>query len=132
MDATLTNRDMVVYALYSLGGATKRFHTEDIALKCFEVWPSAFSWTKYPEYPDKDIVRVALTDARKEKFGFLVDGRTGQTRGQANRTKRRRTGDGLTWAVEWINRQGCREMTNSLIPALVSIGVKPLRVLLYH
>ena len=89
-----TNREMVVYALYSLGGATKSFHTEDIAHKCFELWPSTFSWTKYTEYPDKDIVRVALTDARKEKYGFLVDGRAGQTRGQSNRTNRQRASDG--------------------------------------
>lgn len=97
MDQTFTNREMVVFALYSLGGATKRFHTEDIALKCFELWPSAFSWTKYPQFPDKDIVRVALTDARKEKYGFLVDGRTGQTRGQSARTKRQRAADG--WSL---------------------------------
>jgi len=107
MDDTFTNREMVVYALYALGGATKRFHTEDIALKCFELWPSAFSWTKYPQYPDKDIVRVALTDARKEKFGYLVVGRTGQTRGQSNLTKRQRAGDGwsltdagISWSEE--------------------------------
>ena len=103
MDDTFTNREMVVHALYLLGGATHRFHTEDIALKCFELWPSAFSWTKYPEYPDKDIVRVALTDARKEKYGFLVDGRTGQTRGQAKRTKRRRTGDGWSLTDAGVN-----------------------------
>jgi len=103
MENTFTNREMVVYALYSLGGATERFHTEDIALKCYELWPSAFSWTKYPEFPDKDIVRVALTDARKEKYGFLVDGRTGQTRGQANRTKRRKTGDGWSLTDEGVS-----------------------------
>ncbi|GAH04277.1 unnamed protein product, partial [marine sediment metagenome] len=97
MTETFTNREMVVYALYSLGGATKRFHTEDIALKCYELWPSAFSWTKYPQYPDKDIVRVALTDARKEKYGYLLDGRSGQTRGQSNRTKREKAADG--WSL---------------------------------
>ena len=103
MDDNFTNREMVVYVPYSLGGATKRFHTEDIALKCYELWPSAFSWTKHPEFPDKDIVRVALTDARKEKYGFLVDGRTGQTRGQANRTKRRKTGDGWSLTDEGVS-----------------------------
>lgn len=104
MDETFTNREMVVYALYCLGGATKSLHTEDIALKCFELWPSAFSWTKHTQFPDKDIVRVALTDARKEKFGNLVDGRSGQTRGQSNVTKRRKvadgwflTGSGISW-----------------------------------
>jgi len=69
------NRELVVYCLYVVGGATERVHTEDLALKCWELFPDSFSWTKYPNYPDKDIVRVALTDARKEKYGALVSGR---------------------------------------------------------
>lgn len=69
------NRELVVYCLYVAGGATERVHTEDLALKCWELFPDSFSWTKYPQYPDKDIVRVALTDARKGKYGALVSGR---------------------------------------------------------
>lgn len=44
----LSNIDIVVYALYVLGGWRERIHTEDIALKCFEIAPSRFSWVKYP------------------------------------------------------------------------------------
>lgn len=69
------NRELVVYSLYVAGGATERVHTEDLALKCWELFPDSFSWTKYPQYPDKDIVRVALTDARKQKYGAFVSGR---------------------------------------------------------
>jgi len=69
------NRELVVYGLYVAGGATERVHTEDLALKCWELFPDSFSWTKFAQYPDKDIVRVALTDARKEKYGALVNGR---------------------------------------------------------
>jgi hypothetical protein len=69
------NRELVVYGLYAAGGASQRVHTEEVALKCWTLFPTAFSWTKYPQYPDKDIVRVALTDARKEKYGALVIGR---------------------------------------------------------
>jgi hypothetical protein len=69
------NRALVVYCLYVAGGVTERVHTEDLALKCWELFPDSFSWTKYPKYPDKDIVRVALTDARKDKYGALVSGR---------------------------------------------------------
>jgi hypothetical protein len=99
------NRELVVYALYLLGGDTGRVHTEDVALKCFELFPAAFSWVKYPQYPDKDIVRVALTDARKEQYGALVDGRTGQKRGLSAKTLREPVDDG--WAltshgIEWI------------------------------
>ena len=69
------NRELVVYGLYLAGGATDRIHTEDVTLKCWELFPDSFSWTKYPQYPDKDIVRVTLTDARKDKYGALVSGR---------------------------------------------------------
>ena len=64
-----------MYALYLLGGVDRRIHTEDVALKCWELFPDSFSWSKYSVYPDKDIVRVALTDACKEQHGALVDGR---------------------------------------------------------
>ena len=105
MTDPFTNREMVIYALSLLGGATKKYHTEDIAFKCFELWPTVFSWTKYPQYPDKEVVRFGLTDARKEKYGTLVDGRAGQNRGQTKITGRKPTSDGwiLTDAgVKWI------------------------------
>lgn len=101
----LNNREIVVYTLYLLGGATKRQHTEDIALKCFELMPSAFSWVNHPQFPDKEIVRLALTDAHKEKFGVMVEGRTGQNRGQYRSRKLRPSLDGwiLTDAgFKWV------------------------------
>lgn len=106
MAQEVPNRKLVVIALSLLGGGTKRIHTEDIALKCHELFPGSFSWTKYPEYPDKDIVRVALTDARKEKYGALVDGRAGQNLGLSSRTKRKPESDGwmlTAKGIEWIN-----------------------------
>jgi hypothetical protein len=55
MSATMTepvraNRELVVYCLYVAGGATERVHTEDLALKCWELFPDSFSWTKYPQH----------------------------------------------------------------------------------
>lgn len=95
LDSTeFANRELVVFALAMRGGATHKVHTEDIALKCHELFPGSFSWTKYPEIPDKDIVRVALTDARKQVFGALVDGRAGTKRGQSAKTKREPVADG--------------------------------------
>jgi hypothetical protein len=111
MDESFANREMVVYVLYVLGGATKKCHTEDIAFKCFELWPSVFSWTKYPQYPDKEVVRFGLTDARKEKYGNLVDGRAGQTRGQSAKTGRQPTSDGWLLTdigVKWIEENKSR------------------------
>jgi hypothetical protein len=103
------NRDLVVFALGLLGGEFDSVHTEDIALKCHELFPDAFSWTRYPDIPDKDIVRVALTDARKEKYGSLVEGRSGQSLGHHSKTSRRPSSDGwaLTAAgVKWFRTEG--------------------------
>ena len=116
MVAELSNCEIVVYALYLLGGATTRQHTEDIALKCFEVLPTAFSWVKYSQFPDKDIVRVALTDAHKEKYGVLVEGRTGQSRGQYRSRNQRPSTDG------WILTDAGFKWVEENLPRLEQIG----------
>jgi hypothetical protein len=92
----------VVYALYLLGGDTQRVHTEDVALKCFELSPASFSWVRHPQHPDKDIVRVALTDARKEQNGALVEGRTGQRLGLSAKTRRKPVDDGWMLSSQGI------------------------------
>lgn len=105
MTGTTPNRELVVYALHLLGGEAATVHTEDIAIKCHELFPDSFSWTKYPDLPDKDIVRVALTDARKEKHGALVEGRSGQSHGLVARTSREPAPDGwrlTSQGVLWI------------------------------
>ena len=89
-----SNRELVVFALAICGGTTRKVHTEDIALKSHELFPGSFSWTSYPNIPDKDIVRVALTDARKNEHGALVDGRTGTRKGLTAKTKREPVLDG--------------------------------------
>src|SRR2546426_757001 len=99
------NRELVVYVLSVLGAESRRVHTEDIAVKCHELFPASFSWTKHIDLPDKDIVRVALTDARKAQHGALVDGRSGEKRGHSATTKRDPAPDGwmLTEAgVHWV------------------------------
>ncbi|MEX1185927.1 MAG: hypothetical protein WEA80_05000 [Gemmatimonadaceae bacterium] len=99
------NRELAVYVLSLLGGESKRVHTEDIAAKCHELFPASFSWTRYTHFPDKDIVRVALIDARKEQWGALVEGRSGEGRGHATKTNRGPLLDGwmLTeTGVQWV------------------------------
>lgn|SRR3989338_6139905 len=86
MAPKLSNWEIAVYVLHTLGGGLRLIATEDVAKKCFEIVPDSFSWIKYPQYPDKDIVRTALFDARKEKNGALVRGRSGRGRGQSGRT----------------------------------------------
>lgn len=68
------NFELAVYALWLIGGATGPVDTEDVAAQCWQLAPQRFSWKKFPEYPDKDIVRVALSDAKKKKNGALVRG----------------------------------------------------------
>jgi len=104
-NSQLSNVGIVVYALYQKGGASRPVHTEDIALKAFELAPDSFSWIKYPQYPDKEVTRNALKDARKEKHGRLVTGRAGRGKGHPSRTGSERRADGwqLTEAgVKWV------------------------------
>lgn len=89
-----SNRELVVFALAMCGGTTRKVHTEDIALKCHELFPGSLSWINYPDIPDKDIVRVALTDARKQEHGAFVDGRAGTRKGLSAKTKREPVPDG--------------------------------------
>ncbi len=107
------NWEVAAFALFALGGGEKFVHTEDVALKCFELAPGSFSWIRHPQLPDKDIARVALTDARKEKAGALVTGRAGrgvrQSTGGAYGSKSdgwRLTEAGVRWCLENAPRFG--------------------------
>ena len=120
------NRDLVVFTLSMMDSITDRFHTEAIAIRCHELFPTSFSWTTRPDLPDKDVVRVALTDARKEKFGGLVEGRAGQSRGQYQWTRRDPMLDGwrLTEAgFTWIEANRAR--FDALLQASQDRGVFP-------
>ena len=76
----LSDKEIVLYALYLLGGWQKRVHTEDVALKCFQLAPTKFSWVKYPQYPDIAPARFALEAAKKQKHGALVRGESERKR----------------------------------------------------
>lgn len=99
METPPSNVDMVVAALYFCGGATTKVHTEDIALEAFRLAPAQFSWRKYPKYPDKDIVRVALTDAAKDEKGRLVKGRSGRSATGKEEDGWQLTPAGAKWAA---------------------------------
>lgn len=97
-EAWLNDKDIVVYALYVLGGYQRRVHTEDIALKCYEIAPARFSWTKYPQYPDIQPVRFAL-----EKCKPLVTG-SSERRLPTPITGWRLTNDGMQWIKVHLSR----------------------------
>jgi hypothetical protein len=60
---------LVVLALHRLGGESD---LESIAVKAHEMFPQQFCWRSYPQFPDKDAVRVHLSEAKKKSFGGLV------------------------------------------------------------
>src|SRR5262245_62192941 len=66
--------DIVVLAVQLLGGHRKAVDTEDIAVKCHELAPGMFSWSKYPEQINLEIVRVVLSNAKKRLYGQLLSG----------------------------------------------------------
>lgn len=95
----LSNKDIVIYALYLLGGWQRRVHTEDVALKCYKLAPSKFSWVKYPKYPDLASARFVLEAAKKPENGALVVGET-----ERKRTIKKIGGWMLTTdGIQWIN-----------------------------
>ena len=93
----LTDKDVALYSLYLLGGWQKRIHTEDIALKCYALSPSRFSWVKYPQYPDPAPTRFALEAAKKAKFGALVEGESEKKRTSKSISGWRLTENGVRW-----------------------------------
>lgn len=77
----LTNIDIVLYTLFQLDGHKHKVHTEEIAYEAYLLAKDRFGWRlpKFREmdFPDKEPVRISLMDAAKEKYGSLVEGRSG-------------------------------------------------------
>lgn len=70
--------------------------TEDVAFKLNELAPGRFSWRKYPDQINLELVRVALSDARKTDNGRLVAGK-----GKSGWSL---TADGQRWAEKNASR----------------------------
>jgi hypothetical protein len=84
--------DAVVLSVYLLGGASKSIDTEEIAVKSHEISRGMFSWRHYPEQINLELVRVALSDAKKKPYGSLLQG--------SGRDGWRLTTAGLKWCQE--------------------------------
>lgn len=73
-----SNANIVTLAIASLGGASKKIHTEEIAERALELAPDRFSWRlkKYQTsgWPQIYIVKTALTDAEKKANGGYITG----------------------------------------------------------
>ena len=71
----VTQAELVTLALYLAGGATTVVDTEDVAVRVHKLAPDRFSWRKYRDQINLELVRVALSDAAKPKSGPLVCGK---------------------------------------------------------
>ena len=71
---SLTNMEIVVLAAYLLGGDRNGVDTEDLADKANELGPGRFSWRKYPERINLEIVRVHASNAKNQKNGGFMRG----------------------------------------------------------
>src|SRR5215212_5314312 len=74
----LSNHEIIVMAVYLLGGDSGFVDTEDIAVKANEIAPGRFTWRKYKEQINIQMIRVALSNAKKLENGSLVLGSDNQ------------------------------------------------------
>lgn len=74
MTAKVTGPELVTLALYVLKGSGTVVDTEDVAVRTHEIAPGRFSWRKYRDQINLELVRVALSDACKPENGSLVTG----------------------------------------------------------
>ncbi len=72
--AVLSNDRIVVLAAYLAGAAKGYADTEDIAMQAARLAPGKFSWKKYPDQINIEVVRRRLTDAATAEKGVLLTG----------------------------------------------------------
>lgn len=59
--------------MYLLGGESQPVDTEDVAIRASELAPGRFSWRKYPDQINLELIRVYLSDAKKpDKGAYLL------------------------------------------------------------
>jgi hypothetical protein len=69
----LSNEEIVTIAVYLAGGDAKAVDTEDVAMKANSLAPGRFTWRKFREQVDLEVVRKRLWDARRpHKNAFLL------------------------------------------------------------
>ena len=70
----ISNPHIIAFALYSLGGALRDVHTENLSFSCFELAPLRFGW-RLEEYkklgwPSCFSIKNSIDDAKKD--GLIV------------------------------------------------------------
>src|SRR5437879_1308529 len=62
-----TKKEIVLWGLGMCGGAKGFVDTETVGVFLFEQHPGIFGLKTRPEYPDIDVARVMLADAKRNK-----------------------------------------------------------------
>jgi hypothetical protein len=70
----LAQHEIVALAAYLAGADRGNVDTEDIAVKANEIAPGRFSWRKFKDQIDLDLIYKHLWDLTKEEKGSLVSG----------------------------------------------------------
>src|SRR6266516_3169361 len=74
MKSELANHEVVTLAVFILGGDQRPVDTEDVAKKANEIAPGRFTWRKYKDQINLEVVRVYLSDAKKKGKGEYLIG----------------------------------------------------------
>ena len=71
--------EIVTLVVFLLGGDQRSIDTEDVAIKAHSLAPGRFSWRKYPDQINLELVRVFLSDAKTSpnRAWLTGSGRTG-------------------------------------------------------
>lgn len=72
----IVNKDIILFALYELGGAREPVHTEDVAYQVvqYPIGRQKYCWEKYAEYPDKGRIARELRRLKKWNGQSYVKG----------------------------------------------------------
>src|SRR6476619_4281374 len=65
---------VVAFAVLHCGGDGQFVDTEDVAVAANKLAPGRFTWRKYPDQINLELVRVFLSDAKKPAKGGLLLG----------------------------------------------------------
>ncbi len=75
LSTAISNTDLVLVALFDLGGGERAVDVEDIAEAAWKAVPARFSWPRHQQYPDLDAVDVTLRAAKKNS-GLVAGAKT--------------------------------------------------------
>lgn len=65
---------IVAFAVLQCGGDSEFVDTEDVAVAANKLAPGRFTWRKYPDQINLELIRVFLSDAKKPAKGGLLLG----------------------------------------------------------